>query len=161
MCPIYQVSHHTPVHFRNAPHHNDNLPEALSLSGTTPSHNTPSLASIAVPTLSFRHSASLYRDGQIFLECQLSQLAKCMRDSGLEERRAGRGVMTKGHIAPRPRIYPTSLTFQTSTLTITPARLPDVTSLSTTTCPRSTLPERSVQSTKSFKLSFNAYNYIN
>ena len=57
------------------------------------------------------------------------------------------GRMPMGNIAPRAGIEPTSLAFLASELTITPPRLPDVTTLHMSACSRGTLPERSVQTT--------------
>ena len=58
-------------------------------------------------------------------------------------------VMKMGNIVPRTGIEPiTSLAFQASVLTITPLRLPDVTTRPThDTCLRGSLPERSVHIT--------------
>ena len=47
-----------------------------------------------------------------------------------------------GNIVPRAGIESTSLAFQTSVLTITPPRLPDVITIPTNTCLNGSLPER-------------------
>ena len=53
-----------------------------------------------------------------------------------------------GNIAHRAGIESISLAFRASVLTITPNRLPDITTLQTPTCLCGCLPERSVQSTE-------------
>ena len=53
--------------------------------------------------------------------------------------------MKMGNIAPKSRIKPTSLAFLAIVLTITLPRLPDLTTLPTTTCLLSTLMVRSEQ----------------
>ena len=55
-------------------------------------------------------------------------------------------VMKMGNMVLRAGIEP-NLVFQASVLTITPLRLPDVTTLPTHTCPCKSFPERSVQTT--------------
>ena len=57
------------------------------------------------------------------------------------------GVMKMGNIVARVGIKCTSLAFQASVLTITPNRIPDVTTISMHICQCSSLPERSVQPT--------------
>ena len=59
------------------------------------------------------------------------------------------GVMKMGNIVPGAGIKPTSLTFRARVLpsTITPHRLPDVTTMPTPTCLCDSLPQRSVQTT--------------
>ena len=55
--------------------------------------------------------------------------------------------MKMRNIVPRVGIEPTSLAFQANLLTISPPRIPDVTTLPVATCLCSCLPERSVQIT--------------
>ena len=57
------------------------------------------------------------------------------------------GVMKMGNIAPRVGIKAASLAFWASMLTIKPARLPGVMTLSVSTCLCGFLPEISVQTT--------------
>ena len=57
------------------------------------------------------------------------------------------GEMKIGNIVPRAGIERTSRAFQASSLTITPPRLPDVTTMPTPTCLCSSLPQRAVQTT--------------
>ena len=57
------------------------------------------------------------------------------------------GLMKMGNIAPRAGIEPTSLAFQVNGVTITPPRLPDVTTLPSPIYLCGSLPERSVQTT--------------
>ena len=54
-------------------------------------------------------------------------------------------VMKMRNIVPRVRIEPASLAFQASVPTISPSRLPSVTTLPMPTCLCGSLPERSVQ----------------
>ena len=56
-------------------------------------------------------------------------------------------VMKMGNIAPRAEIEPTSLAFRASVLTITPPRIPYVTTLSKPAYLCGSMPERSVQTT--------------
>ena len=55
------------------------------------------------------------------------------------------GMMTWGNISPTVGFEPTPLEFRASVLTITPPRLPDVTTLPMPTCLCVSLPQRSVQ----------------
>ena len=58
------------------------------------------------------------------------------------------GVMVMGNITPTAGIKPTFLVLSASVLTIiTPCRLSDVTTLHTPTCPCSSFPQRSAQTT--------------
>ena len=57
------------------------------------------------------------------------------------------GGMKMGNIVSRAGIEPTSFAFWASVLTISPSRLPDVTTLPIPTCLGGTLPEMSVQTT--------------
>ena len=57
------------------------------------------------------------------------------------------GMMEMGNKAPRVGIGHASLVFQTSVLTIILPRLPDVITIPTPTCPCSSLPETSVETT--------------
>ena len=58
------------------------------------------------------------------------------------------GVMKKGNIVPKAGIEPTFLVFCASVVTITPPRLPDVTTVCMPNCLRGSLPERSVQTSR-------------
>ena len=55
--------------------------------------------------------------------------------------------MKIGNTAPRVGIEPTSLAFWASVLTITPRRLPDITTIPAPPCLCSSVPQRSVQTT--------------
>ena len=58
--------------------------------------------------------------------------------------------MNIGNIMPGVGIQPTSLVLRDSVLSITPPRLPDVTTVPTPSCLCSSLPERSGQTTTLF-----------
>ena len=57
------------------------------------------------------------------------------------------GVTKMEKTVPRAGIEPKSLAFRASVLTVTPHRLPDVTTIPTSTCLFSSLPQKSVQTT--------------
>ena len=57
------------------------------------------------------------------------------------------GVMTMGNTVPRAGLEPISLAFWASVLPLHHVGFPDVTTISTPTCLRSSLPQRSVQTT--------------
>ena len=57
------------------------------------------------------------------------------------------GVMKMGNTVPRVGLKPTSLSFRASMLPLHHVVFPDVTIIKTPTCPCSSLPQRSVQTT--------------